>query len=306
MDETTPVDDGFSTDSETAQGLPNAAQAPVPVPSSDSVSSASSEPVETAAVDERDDKGRFKQSKRDWQSRVDKLTWEREEARRELAALRQQQTVRTAPEPETPAYRPPTSPDGIRSKPVEDEIGTKYPTYADFAEDLADWKFESRMAEREQREHQQTVQREAAQTVQKYREAAQEYAKRSPGYADRIRSVDDIELPPVIADAILQSDKGAQVSDYLATHREEFAQLSQEWATVPVQAASVVRRYLETRAGAASPGSASVSRPSAPAPIRPVSGSAAVASAPSPEDMDFGPEYVRAMNAREREHRRVR
>lgn len=64
------------------------------------------------------------------------------ELERRLAAMESQRSS-------APAVAPPSQPVSVpatRQKPVEDEIGTKYQTYADFAEDLADWKVEQRLA----------------------------------------------------------------------------------------------------------------------------------------------------------------
>ncbi len=84
------------------------------------------------------------------------LTREREEARAEAATAKaerdalkaeveQARLARTAPAREEP---PPVAakPEPTRPKPTEDEIGTKYQTYADFTEDLAEWKWEQKQA----------------------------------------------------------------------------------------------------------------------------------------------------------------
>lgn len=95
--------------------------------------------------------------------RFSDLTRERDDARGETAKerearqavekerdeLRKQLETRASPaaepkkEPEPEKAVEPTRP-----KPREDEIGAKYATYADFAEDLADWKYEQRDAAR--------------------------------------------------------------------------------------------------------------------------------------------------------------
>lgn len=49
-------------------------------------------------------------------------------------------------EPAVPSQAQPTRP-----KPSEDDIGTTYPTYADFVEDLSDWKTEQRLAAQDMR-----------------------------------------------------------------------------------------------------------------------------------------------------------
>lgn len=92
--------------------------------------------------------------------RFSDLTRERDEARGETAkertareALEREVTelrakVQTPAQPATPdpAKEPAKAAEPTRAKPSEDEIGTKYQSYADFTEDLADWKYEQRQA----------------------------------------------------------------------------------------------------------------------------------------------------------------
>jgi len=66
-----------------------------------------------------------------------------EQATADLRAENARLRAATAP-PAPRSAPPPAAP--ARQKPTEDEIGTKYATYADFTEDLADWKFEQRQA----------------------------------------------------------------------------------------------------------------------------------------------------------------
>ncbi len=114
------------------------------------------EPEPAAPAQARTDNGQFqpaqpKQTR--GQRRFDELTREREDARRQAAdAIRERDELRarlsapveSAPA-EAPSSRPASQPATTRSKPIEDEIGTKYQSYADFAEDLADWKVEQRL-----------------------------------------------------------------------------------------------------------------------------------------------------------------
>lgn len=84
------------------------------------------------------------------------LTREREEARQEAAAAKAERDAisRERDElrarfaqpaaPPTPQERP--APQYTRAKPSVDDVGTKYQTYEDFTEDLADWKTEQRLA----------------------------------------------------------------------------------------------------------------------------------------------------------------
>lgn len=108
-------------------------------------------------------------------------------------------------------------------------------------------------------------------------------------------------LPQVIQAAILDSSKGPQIMRWLGTHPQEALQLVRESASVSLDAVPVMRRYLETAVGAVpSPDSASTVIPSAAkAPINRVGGTAS-ATPVDPDDLDFGPEYMRVQNERDK------
>lgn len=87
------------------------------------------------------------------QKRFDELTAQREAAKREAddakreaaelrARLEAAEQARHTPPPPT-AQTPPAP---RRPKPLEEQVGTTYPTYGDYIEDLADWKAEQRLA----------------------------------------------------------------------------------------------------------------------------------------------------------------
>jgi len=90
------------------------------------------------------------------QKRFDQLTGEREAEKRAREAAEKErdelkaQLAAAKQPPADPKPRElepePKAPVLTRNKPVEDEIGTKYQSYADFVEDLADWKAEQRLA----------------------------------------------------------------------------------------------------------------------------------------------------------------
>jgi len=79
-------------------------------------------------------------------AQAEAVTRERDELKARLAA--------GAPRPEpAPVHAAPAArvepPAATRPKPSEDQVGTTYQTYADFVEDLADWKVEQRDAKRQ-------------------------------------------------------------------------------------------------------------------------------------------------------------
>ena len=89
------------------------------------------------------------------QQRFADLTRERDAARQEAAAAKAEREAlarerddwraRSQSPPQVPAP-PPPAPASTRAKPSVDDVGTKYQTYEDFTEDLADWKTEQRLA----------------------------------------------------------------------------------------------------------------------------------------------------------------
>lgn len=257
----------------------------------------------------RDEKGRFKPSRRDWQTRVDRVTWEREEARREAAALRSQ--LELAQAHREPAARPQTPPTsaapGTRQKPTEDMIGEVYQSYADFAEDLADWKFETRMAERDAQQQQAAHARQQAQAAESYTQKVEAFAKQTPDFHAALDRVNHIYVTdaPAVVDAILGSERGPELSYYLATHPEEYAQLVAQSKGLPANAAPVVRQLLETKLSvAATPVSAPRPGISAAKPPIKTVGSAPTASDPLdvPDDLPIE-EHIKRMNARDRQKR---
>ncbi len=104
-------------------------------------------------------------------------------------------------------------------------------------------------------------------------------------------------------EAIYTSEKGPDILRDLAQHPEDATQLAIEASTLPVSAVPMLRRILESRlapTAVAVPDSAPVPSPSqAKPPINRVGGTASAVPL-DPDDLDFGPEYVKLENERER------
>ncbi len=115
-------------------------------------------------------------------------------------------------------------------------------------------------------------------------------------------------LPDVLVRAIKQSDRSDDLMYFLGTHPEDAIHLARRFANRPVADADLVQDLLEAKFSAsAAPtitGSASPSRSSAKPPINPVGGHAS-ATPVSPDELEFGPEYVRRMNKIDREKGRL-
>lgn len=113
----------------------------------------------TDAQPETQESAKQPADKKPIRKRLGQLTYEREEATRRADAAEARikeleakiaapvaapvvpQAVAPVAAPVIPAEIPST-----RTKPTEDQVGTKYQTYSDFVEDLADWKAEQREA----------------------------------------------------------------------------------------------------------------------------------------------------------------
>ena len=245
---------------------------------------------------ERDERGRYK--KGSLQDRINRVTFEREDARRETARLREeleqlrQQTA--APRAEAPALEPVTAPSADGKPRLED-----FPDYETWVEAVADWKVERRLNER-------FVAAQQAAAHQTFAQRAASFAASTPDYGDVIARAASLPLSAAMQEALLASEHGPALAYFLATHPEDAVSLANETARLGAEAAPMVRRLLETtmnasRAAVSGP-AAGGHRPTVPPPIKPV-GATPVVSDSSPDDLEFGPEYVRRMNERERKAR---
>jgi hypothetical protein len=285
---------------------------PPPADGSEQAEIATSEPSEPAPaiVQDREQDGTFKKGgKKDAQSRIAHVTWEREEAKRLAAAERTQREQlearlqaleqgKTTPEP----TQAPAAPVG---RPSEDDIGTVYATYGDYVEALSDWKYDQRMQAQQAQQQQATAQQAQATERQTHGQRMNAWRQTNAQQAAEFDSLmqasnNGPDLSPVMISAILASERGPAVLHFLATHPEECLQLIAESKDLPASAAPWVRRDLEGKlaAPAASPGPApAVTRSPVPAPIQPV-GASPVVSEVDTSRLD-GKAYLEAENARE-------
>jgi hypothetical protein len=143
-------------------------------------------------------------------------------------------------------------------------------------------------------------QRQQQQVVQTYHQQLEVAKQNDPVLVQALAN--DPPVSPLMERAILSSPKSIDIVRYLGTHPEDCAQLARESATTSFDAVPVMRRHLESIAtlSAARPDSAPSVKPStANPPINRVGGTAS-ATPVDPDDLPFGPDYIRAENAREK------
>ena len=266
-----------------------------------------------AIVQDRESDGKFKAGgKKDAQSRIAHVTWEREEARRQAAAAQQraEQVERELAEyrksgvsgaqESAPARTAPKPADG---RPSEDEVGTTYQTYADYVEAVADWKVEQRFKAQQQQAQQTEAERAHHSQRTAHHERVAAWRAGNPTQAaefDELTKTPSPDLPPAMVSAILDSQQGPALLHFLASHPEECLQLMAEAKDLPPSAAPWVRRALESKvsAPAAPSGPApAVTRSPVPAPIQPVGASPVVSEVDT--STLRGKAYIEAENARE-------
>lgn len=240
------------------------------------------------------------------QARFSELAAQRKDAEAKAAAAEQRALAaeaRLAQQPQTPARQEaapqppaqaqPQAPPLTRQKPTEDDIGVglKYESYGAFVEDLAEWKAEQRDAAREAKQAAASWQQTRTARLQAHQTREVALRGQVSDYDAAIAAVDRTHQPSaVLVDALLSSDRSAEVAYWLATHPQDYAQLIQESLSVnQPSAVGLVRAVLESRLPAVVPPARPV-RPVAapPAPVQPVGSGSRATTLTSAEAAEAG------------------
>ena len=245
-------------------------------------------PQETAATEGKKKHKSFRHLARaEDVPRIRELTKERDEWKSKYeAAQKAQPTTAPVATPSVPAAAasqpaasqpaaPQTDVKPLRAKPVEDDIAAgKYQSYADFAEDLADWKFEQRefnsqkaAADAQAQQSTQAEQTRIAGIVQKYRTGLQTYLQQYPDRSMAFQNLPD--APPLMFEALAGADNGPDLVYSLRTqHPDLYAEMHLLTDGKPVHPQNVasVTQWLHARLKAGTTGAATVaSTPYTPA-----------------------------------------
>jgi len=126
----------------------------------------------------------------------------------ELAQLKAQQPKEAPTEPKKPDWN---------------EYAAAGKTSEQYFEDLADYKADQKiqnaLKQREEKQQQERWQSERESQVQNYRKQTQEFAKTTPDFYEVTGAV-DFDMQPSLQQAILESDKAAELTYYLAKNPE--------------------------------------------------------------------------------------
>lgn len=206
--------------------------------------------------------------------------------RTELAEAARQ--ARSAPKPEpvrqsapapvvAPAPTPAASTDApTRPEPSEDEIGTKYQTYAEFTRDQARWVIEQDRAEQARAAEQQQLQQSQQAQISSYQQRVNAFVAKQPDYNEVVQAAmadfgADFKIAEPAFQVFLTHDNGPQMLYHLLTHPDQLAEMQALWEGKPASHANVAlaTRWLQSRVQAVSTGSVAPTPPVIPAPRPP-------------------------------------
>lgn len=240
--------------------------------------------------------------RKDPQARIDKITFEREEARREAARVRQESQaeiarVRAEFQAQIDALKPKEAP-AVSAKPAADgepkleDYADRPDPYAAWMRDLAKFDLKNEMTAREQaaekqRQEHETHQRQFARE-QSERERLQTFGQKiakaveaNPELQQAFEAAGDLPISRPMADALIESDAPERVMAYLAQHTEDCVRIAN---LPPLHAFREITRLDARLESAASPGSAPAKpKTQAHAPISPVGGAHAAPSDGPPD-----------------------
>lgn len=267
------------------------------------------EPVEAVSQPVRDDKGQFAKASRKTNPHeaVKQATGEaaRERERAAKAEQRAAELERLLAERAEPTRtadpEPSTRREPSRPKPVWDD--TKYASYEDFTDDRADWLFEQKLAsgELDQRVEQRFQQHLTRQQEQQRKVSIREAGMKAyPDWQTVIDGAVDAKYP----NAVLQLPDEAIPHVIYAIAKDPA--LSQKLVSLldnPVALGLELAQLLPSSGVANQPGSTPTTRVSSALP--PVSrvGGTASAVPVDPDELEFGPEYIRKGNEADKKRR---
>lgn len=288
--------DTWASDSETsAAALAEPTADAVPVADESAESDAA--PLAEAAPLERGDDGKFKprsgKPRNDPQARVQQATSQAALAKEEARQAREEAAqLKTRLEAFERAHVTPPAP--VVPDPADLDRFYQDPLAA--TRTLAEEVARNAVAQYQQ-------QQAAQATQQAFLDRLATFTTDHPDYDAVVQRAPNV--PGVMLEAIRLSPLGPQIAYDLGSHPEDTAQLARELQSLTPDAVPLVRRLLEARVTGPAvlrPDSAApvVRSSAATPPINRVGGTAAAAPV-DPEDLEFGPEFIRLENARDKQ-----
>lgn len=226
--------------------------------------------LEGVELDEHEQKEADEQ-KHKRESSIQKLKRQREEARRETEYWKQEAMKPKAADTERPAV---VQPEG---KPKPDQ----FETVGDYFEALADWKAETKLAERDRKTEEASTRTRQAEHAKTWGNREAEARTRYSDYDEAL--AEDVRISRSMHDMILESDVGPDVAYWLGKNPVEAQRIA---SLSPTAAAREIGKIEARVAPPDKPAVVVRSASSAPAPISPVSKAAKTEADPDKMSAD--------------------
>lgn len=216
------------------------------------------------------------------QRRLDKITWQKNEARREAARLsRELDDLRARQEPQRQETRQ------QQGEPRLEQF-QNFEDYIAARDSFLERKFEEKLTARERQEQETRRQNDSAKASESWNKKLADIRKEVPDYDDLIEAA-DVPVSPAMAQAITESDIGPRVALYLANHPDEAEAMLNLSPSATLRAVGRLEAKIEAEGS-----KKQIS--GAPKPIKPVSGSGSGANS-GPADNQSIDEWMKARNA---------
>lgn len=160
------------------------------------------------------------------------------------------------------------------AKPLEataKPMRSQFATDDEYIEALSDYKAKEAIAERERQQAQARAEAEQAEIAANWSKRQEEAMKRLPDYAD-VLGKSEVNIPPHIHQALLESDVGPDIAYYLASYPDEAKRISQMKPLAAVKRIAQLERDLMDLEAEPEPEKKApkVEKSKAPPPIEPV------------------------------------
>ena len=170
---------------------------------------------------------------------------------------------------------------------------------------------ESATKEAEEKRAREEFEATRNQLAAKHSARVQAHLKANPGFAKLMEDAGALPTNPAIDEHILHSEMGPALMQYLAEHPDECEAIAALGPGPAIAALGRIEERIDQASKAAKSGSAPKPKPvtRATPPVSPVGGGAEVVDADDDGDavldLEFGPEYVRRMNAKDKARRQA-
>lgn len=192
-----------------------------------------------------------------------------------------------------------TQPEGPKPKPTQDQ----FQSYEEFIEALTDHKMEQRELALAQKAREWQAQEQERQRLNGWQSRVGEFKQTAADFDDMLQSVDHIQIPPALQQALMESETGPQLAYALAKDPKELERIAKLPPLAAIRALGAFEAHIANGNGNGTAPKAKETAPppvpvsKAPPPVRPVAtGSSSMTTRKPVEEMTYQ-EYKRHREA---------